>query len=289
MYNLSGYSENDLKGLLFVMSFWHQLLTWMDTSMEVPQSFGTFHLIWLALSFLAVIPLLCFPKKQSPDHVRRVVLVTAIIVVLFEIYKQINFSSQPENGFEFNYAWYAFPFQFCSTPMYIGLLAGLTKPGKLHDSFCAYLATFAVFAGTAVMLYPGNVFIETAGINVQTMVCHGSMITMGIYLYATGHVKLSHKTILKALPVFATTLGLALIMNEVAYHNLPEGTEFNMFYISPYFENYLPIYSDVHRTVPAPWNILIYIAGFTAAAYVILLLAMAIGKLVGKVRRPAVV
>ena len=55
-----------------------------------------------------------------------------------------------EDGLSYNYAWYAFPWQFCSTPMYIGLLAGLSK-GKLHDHFCAYLATFALFAGTAVM------------------------------------------------------------------------------------------------------------------------------------------
>ena len=202
----------------------------------------------------------------------------------------VNYSFSYADGIVFDYQWYAFPFQFCSTPMYIGLLAGLTRKGKLHDCLCAYLATFAVFAGTAVMIYPGDVFIDTIGINIQTMICHGSMITMGIYLYATGHVKLSHKTILKAIPVFAVTVGLALIMNEVFYKTGLIGDEaFNMFYISPYFENSLPIYSEVHKAVPAPWNILIYIAGFTAAAYVILLLAMGIGALVRKLRRSAAV
>ena len=272
------------------MNFWQSLLTFFDTQMEVPASYGPFHLIWLALSFLALIPLLRFPRQQSEQHIRRVVLVTAIIVTVLEIYKQINYSFLASNDWAFDYQWYAFPFQFCSTPMYIGLLAGLTKKGKFHESLCAYLATFSVFAGTAVMLYPGNVFIEVVGINIQTMICHGSMITIGIYLYATGYVKLSHKTILKALPVFAVTVGMALIMNELVYNSgILNGEEFNMFYISPYFENFLPIYSDIHKAVPSPWNILIYIAGFTAAAYLVLLIAMGIGKLLGKCRRKSVV
>ena len=271
------------------MTFWQSLLAFLDSSMETPASFGWFHCLWLAITFLALIPLLRFPKQQSDDHIRRVVLVTAIIVTVLEIYKQINYSFSYESGIVFDYQWYAFPFQFCSTPMYIGLLAGLTKRGKVHDSLCAYLATYAVFAGTAVMIYPGDVFIETIGINIQTMICHGSMITIGIYLFATGHVKLEHKTILKAMPVFGVTVGLAAVMNEIAHlTGLLETETFNMFYISPYCDPHLLIYKDVQAVVPFPLSLVIYILGFTAAAYVILLMAMGIGKLVRKAKPAAV-
>ena len=269
------------------MSFWQSLLAFLDTSMETPPAFGWFHLMWLAISFLALIPLLRFPKQQSEDHVRRVVLTTAIVVIVLEIYKQINYSFSYADGIVFDYQWYAFPFQFCSTPMYIGLLAGLTKKGKLHDSLCAYLATYAVFAGAAVMIYPNDALVNTIGINIQTMICHGSMITIGIYLYATGHVKLSHKTVLKAMPVFAVTVSMAAVMNEIAYRvGLLETETFNMFYISPYCDPHLLIYKDVQAVVPFPWSLVIYILGFTAAAYIILLLAMGIGAVIRKIRRP---
>ena len=89
----------------------------------------------------------------------------------------------------FDYQWYAFPFQFCSTPMYIGLLAAVVKRKSLHIRLCSYLATYALFAGICVMAYPVTVFIDTVGINIQTMVCHGSMITTGIVLLRTGYVK----------------------------------------------------------------------------------------------------
>ena len=267
------------------MSFWQSVLAFFDSSMETPLSFGLFHLVWLALTFSALIPLLRFPKQQSDTHIRRVVLFTALTVIVLEIYKQINYSFSYENGIVFDYQWYAFPFQFCSTPMYIGLLAGLTKKGKVHESLCAYLATYAMFAGLAVMIYPNDVFVETIGINIQTMICHGSMITIAIYLFATGHVKLQHKTILKAMPVFAVTVGMAAIMNEIAYQvGLLETETFNMFYISPYCDPHLIIYADVQKVVPFPWSLVIYIVGFTAAAYLILLIAMGIGALVRKLR-----
>ncbi len=270
------------------MTFWQSVLAFLDASMETPPSFGWFHLMWVAISFLALIPLLRFPKQQSQDHVRKVVLVTAIIVIILEVYKQINYSFSYEDGIAFDYQWYAFPFQFCSTPMYVGLLAGLIKKGKLHDSLCAYLATYAIFAGTAVMIYPNDAFIETIGINIQTMICHGSMITIGIYLFATGHVKLSHKTLLKAIPVFAVTVSIAAVLNEIAYRvGIVETETFNMFFISPYCDPSLLIYKDVQAVVPFPWSLVIYILGFTAAAYIMLLLAMGVGAIIRKTRRTA--
>ncbi len=265
------------------MSFWQSVLAFLDSSMETPASFGWFHLVWFALSFLALIPLCRFPKKPSDDHVRRVVLVTAIIVTVLEIYKQINYSFSYADGIVFDYQWYAFPFQFCSTPMYVGLLAGLIKKGKVHESLCAYLATYAMFAGLCVMVYPNDVFISTIGINIQTMICHGSMITIGIYLLATDYVKLQHKTILKAMPVFAVMVALAAVMNEIAYQvGLLETETFNMFFISPHCDPSLLVYSDVQKLVPFPFCLIIYILGFTAAAYLILLIAKAIGTLIRK-------
>jgi hypothetical protein len=212
-------------------------------------------------------------------------LVTAIIVIFLEIYKQINYSFSYSEGIAFDYQWYAFPFQFCSTPMYIGLLVGLTKGSKLHKSLCAYLVTYALFAGLSVMIYPADVFIDTIGINIQTMICHGSMITIAIYLLATGYVPLKHKTILRAIPVFAVTVTIAVIMNEIAYRSgLLETETFNMFFVSPYCAPSLPVYSLVQAKVAFPISLIIYIAGFTAAGYLLLLIGMVFAKLKEKVK-----
>ena len=260
----------------------------MSFSMTAPTSYGWFHILSLGITFFTTFFLCHSIKNPTEKTVRRILFIVSLVVILFEIYKQFNFSfSYNEGKIIFDYQWYAFPFQFCSTPMYVGLLASLIKNERIHNSLCAYLATFSLFAGTAVMFYPSTVFIETIGINIQTMICHGSMITVGIYLFYTGYVPLKHNTILKALPVFAVNVGLAVIMNEIAHATgLLEQETFNMFFVSPYCEPHLPVYSLVQGVVPFPLCLVIYILGFTAAAYLVLLIAMgaaALGRKVGRV------
>ena len=260
------------------MSFFEKMIAIFQLKMKTPEAWGWFHLLFWGISIGAAVLLCVFHKKDKPERVRWVVLITAITVILLEVYKQITFSYA--NGSTFDYQWYAFPFQFCSTPMYVGLLAGLIKKGKVHDALCAYLATYAMFAGLITMTIPGDIYIETIGINIQTSICHGSMITIAIYLFYTGHVKLQQKTILKAMSVFACTMGIAMIMNEIAFRSGLEET-FNMFYISPHQPPHLLVYKDVQALVPFPFCTIIYFLGFTLAAYIILLVAMGIGKLCG--------
>lgn len=269
------------------MNFWISVLQWMDTKMTTPALYGGFHLFWLLLVVGATLLLCMNAQREQNRHARNVVLTVAITAIVLEIYKQINYTYSYADGIiTASYQWYAFPWQFCSTPMYIGLLAGIFRKGKLHDCLCAYLATYAVFAGLCVMAYPGDVFTETVGINFQTMFCHGSMIVVGIYLLVSGHVKAEHKTILKALPVFAATIGVAMLLNEVAYRSgLLETHNFNMFYISPYCDPHLPVYSLVQQVVPYPISLVIYIAGFTAAGYLMLLGGMGVRKLALSVRK----
>lgn len=261
--------------------FWAKVLEILDTQMVEPASYGLFHIFWIVLSIAAGIAL-CIWLKDGEKYAPRVMLITAVTVIVLEIYKLINFSFSYEDGISFSFPWYVFPFQFCSTPMYVGLLAGLIRKGRVHNGLCAYLATFAVFAGLAVMAYPNDVFVETMGINVQTMICHGSMLTIGIYLYGSGYVKTEHKTVLKALPVFCVAVAIACGLNEWAYRSgLLEEHSFNMFYFSPHQDPHLPVYSNVQEAlgVANPLSFVVYVAGFTLAAYLMLLIAMGIRSL----------
>ena len=265
------------------MNFWQNLLKVLDTQMERPPSWGWFHLLFWGLIILFAVLLCVLHKREDPERVRKTVLAVAITVIILEIYKQINYSFSYADGIHFDYQWYIFPWQFCSTPMYVGLLAGIIRKGKIHDALCAYLATYAMFAGLCVMIYPNDIYTTTLGINIQTSVCHGTMISIAIYLLYSGHVKLQHKTILKAMSVFACVMGIAMIFNEIAYKSGLEET-FNMFYISPYYPPHLPVYSSVQASVPFPFCTIIYFAAFSLAAYLMLLMSMGIQKIVLMIR-----
>ena len=268
------------------MPFLQEVLNFLNTRWETPKLYGTFHLICLFLMFATAVLLCVLWKKGIITNVRNVVLVTAIIVLVFEIYKQINYTfSVTDTGIVASYRWYAFPWQFCSTPLYIGLLAGLTR-GRPHKHFCAYLATYALFAGLAVMLYPGDVFTPTLGICIQTMICHGSMVVIAIFLYYTGHVSTEWSTLWKAAPLFGINLSIAVTLNELAHiAGITENHNFNMFYISRWKDSTLPVYSSVHNAIMKnnpklyPLCILIYMLGFTLVAAIMLLIARGIQRI----------
>lgn len=265
------------------MEFLGKLLQTLNARMKTPGLYGWFHLLFFALAIAAAI-LLCNYKKPTDSFVRKLVLFTAILSILLEIYKQINYTfSYNGQTITADFQWYAFPFQFCSTPMYVGLLAGILKRGKLQDALYTYLATYALFGGLVVMVYPAQVFIPTIGINIQTMICHGSMVTVGIYLLYTRYIPLRHKTILRAVPVFLCLVVMAVIMNELAHiSGLLERETFNMFFISPYCEPSLPVYSVVQGLVPYPWCMIIYVLIFTLAAYLMLLFGILAARAVKK-------
>ncbi len=262
------------------MSFWQELLQALDVSMDVPQPYGWFHLLWCVLTVGATVALCVLYKKGLVRNVRTVVLTTAVIVTVLEVYKQVNFTFSYEEGVEASYQWFAFPWQFCSMPMYVGLLAGVTR-GRMHRALCAFLASYAVFAGVCVMLVPTSVFIDTIGINIQTMFCHGSMITVGVFLMYTGYVKPEHSTVLRALPVFGVGVAVAMAFNWLGHHAHVMGDgALNAFFICPQCPPHLPVYSLVQPLLPGYMDVVVYVAGFTLASYLMVLIGMGVKALI---------
>ncbi len=268
------------------MEFWIRILEILNTRMDTPDMYGEFHLAFWVLTLL-VTALLCFLyKKGVIKSVNKVILVTTLLVIALEIIKLtvINLTDDG-NGMVFDFNWKHFPWQVCSMPMYVGLLACITRRGRVHDALCSFLATFAIFAGTAVMVYPGTVFIDIVAVNVQTMICHGSMLCIGVFLYYTGHVKAEPPTIIKAIPVFAVSLTVAIIINELGYRaGFNELCEFSMFFISPYVESILPIYNYLQTVLPFFWCVVIYAEAFIFVSFLVLCVAMAIKRISSKTR-----
>lgn len=269
-----------VKGMI-ILKLLGEILTILDVRMTEPTIYGWFHLLFIAITVAATIFLCKKFKNPSEKTTRKILFVFAVISIVLEIYKQINYTfTYDGQKIITDFQWYAFPFQFCSTPMYVALLAVFIKQKRVHMALCAYLATFSTFAGLCVYAYPEQVFISTIGINIQTMVCHGAMIVIGIWLLYCGYVKSKHKTIVPAIAVFGIMIVIATVMNEIANSNgLLERETFNMFYISPHCEPSLPVYSLVQGVVPYPFCLIIYLLAFSAAAYIILLISMLIIKL----------
>jgi len=250
----------------------NEFLHWLEGTMATPTWFGWFHIMWLVIMISVCVLIYIFRNKISKKTVNIILIVTGIVLVIFEIYKQVIYTFDYHGVGEpatWSYRWWAFPFQFCSTPMYLMILAGILRKGKVYDCLTGYLATYALFAGLAVMFYPGGVFTSEIGINIQTMFWHSSMFMIGFLLLATRTVEFKFKTVLKATIVFAIMVSMALIM-DILWHFYGTKSSFNMFYISPYYPCTLPLLEIIYANTPYVVFLLIYIIGFMLVASIMM-------------------
>lgn len=254
--------------------------------METPTPYGYFHLIALAL-VVAVSALLVYRLRNAEEKIiRRVLLVFWLLMLITELYKQLVFAMDTDGlTARWDYAWYAFPFQLCSTPLYVLPFAVFLPEGKVRDACLGYLATFSLFGGLAVMIYPGDVFIRMIGINMQTMLHHGSQVIIGILLTARTHSRFTRHHYFGPLAVFGVLAGVAMILNVAVYHLLRAAgldNTFNMFYISPYFDCTLPVLSDIYPLLPYPVFLVLYLVGFAGICAAMFFGARAIMRLFSK-------
>lgn len=265
------------------MDFWITVYNFFDRRMTTPTDYSTFHIVCIILCLSAAALLITFFGNASEKFVRRLAAILWITMVVFEIGKQLIYGFDVEDGkLIWDYEWYAFPFQFCSSPLYILPFVAFAKDGKIRDSAMLFLATFSLFAGICVYVIPGDVFVSRIYINVQTMLHHGIQLFFGAYLAYRCRDKLTLKKLPYAAAVFSVLVSIAMVLN-LTVHNALRATghddSFNMFYISPYYQCHMPILSAIDEVLPSPAFIVVYILGFTICAGMIMYVMSGIFKL----------
>ena len=242
----------------------------LEFRMERPALYGTWHIVSLILTIALTVCLVKFFRNAKDSTMRTLLFVGWLIMITFELGKQLEGAMQYDGyTVTWAYEWRWFPFQFCSTPMYTFPLVFLLKDCKFRRAVMAYISTFSLFAGIIVMILPTSVFTSLAFINVQTMVHHGLQVVFGVYMAAYNRHHLNKRFFAWSMIVFGAFASVALILNvTLAPYLIEKGLtqEFNMFYISPFMNNDLPVLSTVYTLVPYPVYLIIYIIGFTSVA-----------------------
>lgn len=253
-----------------------KILDFFSSKMEEPPLYGWFHVLcWFVVISLCVI-VVVFRNKISNTFVNKLLLILGIVFIVLEILKIVTMTYS-NNRFT-KILWYIFPFQFCSTPMYVFTIAGCLKRGRVYNCLISYLATYCLFAGLCVMLVPATVFTTLIGLNIHTMIVHGGMIVIGVMLLSTQTAELKWRTLLKGSSVFLIVCSIALILN-ILWHFFGTNANFNMFFISPWGECDFPILGFIQDNAPYIVFLLSYIIVFTFCGGAILGFSMLIKKL----------
>ena len=168
------------------MNFLEQILYALSGTMEMPSGYGTFHLVSLAVVLLLTAAMCWFFRNASQQTEKRMLMIAWAVLVLMETYRQLLYAVHFDNPVYWDYDWNAFPFQFCSSPLFLFPLAALPKSERVRDVFRMFFATFSLFAGLAVMFYPEGAFSSFIGISIQTMVHHGTMVMFPRFMRVFG-------------------------------------------------------------------------------------------------------
>ena len=213
----------------------------------------------IAVGFLA--------RGISARTVRHIVGWLGTVMLLSEAWRQVVAAFHYNGGDPYwDYRWDLFPYQFCNMNYYLMPLSALLPDGKLRDRIHCILATYLVFGGLSVTIYPVPIFGTNLYVTAQTIMLHVCMVVTGVLLYASGTVKPGVEAVQKAFPVFFVLTLSAVLLNEVAWlAGLRE--EFSMFFLSSHYPTILPILDLMQQLVPYPVFVFSYMLGYTGLAY----------------------
>jgi len=270
------------------MNNFEKVLYFLQGEMTEPKPFGWFHIMWIVLSAATLIVLFKLKNKYNEKQLKMVLGIYGVVALLLEVTKQFiwTFNYDPlTNIVTWDYEWYAFPFQLCTTPIFVSLICFFLKDNKLRNSLLSYMAYITIIGGLVTILLPDSCFVSDILVNVHTMWLHCGSFVVSVYLLMSGTVKINKENLKKAFLIFLIFVGLANFLNIFIYNiDILKDETFNMFYISPYFISTLPIFDMIQENTPYIIFLLTYILAIFLGSLIIYYIAYGIRLLYLKLR-----
>jgi hypothetical protein len=251
------------------MKFLEGLINIINIEMSEPAAFGGFHLFCiLAVALVSIY--LTRMADCSERNFRRVTGAMFLVMFALELVKQTLFSMSVEEGrVIYQYNWSDFPFQLCSTPLYVLPLLAFLPDGWLRDSAAAYTMTFAFIGGLTTYIVPSSIFTTSVFRNIQTVIHHGIQIASGVYTASHYRRRVSRRLFLLGTTLFSAFYLVANLLNTAGYKLFvalgffEEGEKFNMFYVSPRADQSTPVFDSLFNLIPPVAFIVLYFVVLT--------------------------
>jgi len=264
------------------MNLFEKFLYFLQGEMTEPTAFGWFHILWLILVAITIFVLYKNKKYYSENQLKKVLGIYGIVALILELLKQLiwtfNYDSIT-NIVTWDYEWYAFPFQLCTTPIFVSIICLFLKKGNIRNNLLSYMAYITILGSISTMLIPDSCFVSDILVNIHTMWLHLGSFVVSIYLLMCGEVKINIKALKSAILVFLIYVGIAEVMNIFIYNiGILNGETFNMFYISPYFISTLPVFDIIQQNVPYLVYLIIYILALIMGGIIIYSISVLINK-----------
>ena len=245
-------------------------------AMEKPAPYGAFHLTYTFVGLIVSI-LLAWKLRNLSDKGNRIFLtVCGVILVVFELYKQLFHFYYIKDHV---YAWWIFPFQLCSVPMYLCLIAPWLKKGKVQRAMYCFMMTYNLLGGAMAFIEPSGIVLEYWTLTLHAFTWHMSLIFVGIYLFLSKRGGLSKEDFVLSTKLFGVLCLIAFVLN-LALRKV-SGGEVNNFYIGP-TQSPLIIIKQISEICGWYVGTILYIPAVALGAFLICLLLRRIAKAINK-------
>lgn len=255
------------------MNLFEKFLYFLQGKMEEPVAFGWFHILWIISVIISVIILYNKKNSHNEKQLKLILGIYGIIALTLELLKQLiwSFNYDPITlNVTWDYQWYSFPFQLCTTPIFISIISLFMKKGRIRDSLLSYMAYITILGSISTIIIPDSCFVSDILVNIHTMWLHLGSFVVSVYLLMSGEVKINIKSLKSAAGIFLIFVSIAEFLNIFVYNiGVLNGEVFNMFYISPYFTSTLPVFDIIQENVPYLVYLLIYICALIIGSFII--------------------
>lgn len=209
--------------------------SWLDEwitstawEMTPPPAYGAFHLTFTFFGIFLCI-LLARLFRRADDRQNKWILCGAgVFLMLTEVYKQLFYYFYME---EQAYNFGIFPFQLCSVPMYLCVIAPFLPAGRLRDGMYHFMTTVNLLGGFMAFIEPSGITHSYWTLTLHAYVWHMSLIFIGFYLIASGRGATTWQHYRSACVTFLVLCCVAFAINCALWE--VSGGDINMFFVGP--------------------------------------------------------
>lgn len=232
--------------------------------MTPPPAYGLFHISFTLIGF-AVCTLLAWKlRRVSEKSAKWILFSTGLFLILTEIFKQFFcFYAIADN----EYHWGEFPFQLCSIPMYLCVIAPWLKPGKLQRAMYSFMVLFNLLGGAIAFTEPSGLLHSYVFLTCHSLTWHMLLVFIGLFLCFSKRGGTEKEDFLPAACIFVTLCGIAFILNVIVQNVF--NYDMNMFFVGP-GNSPIIVFKQFSEWFGWYINTLIYIPVVCLGAYIIL-------------------
>ena len=205
-------------------SFFHSVAV----SMEVPAAYGLFHLLLVVIGFSSCGFLAWKLRKAGEKTVNWILFACGMALALSEVFKQFFYYYVIADG---AYHWGEFPFQLCSTPMYMCLIVPFVREGRFRRAMYSFMVLYNLLGGAISFAEPSGLFHDYVFLTIHSCVWHMLLVFVGLLICFAKRGGTSLRDYVDATRLFVVLCAVAFAMNCFVQMGLEK--KMNMFFVGP--------------------------------------------------------